>query len=126
VYSYIGILVDADQDGSHIATLLIGLFSHWPELFKRGHIKFYKSPLMIAKKGKQEKLLYSLSEIQQSNFKGWKTKYIKGLGAMNEDVYERVINQTPETIEWDNSSDISIHIALGSDHADARKRWLSS
>jgi DNA gyrase/topoisomerase IV subunit B len=123
-YDYVGILTDADVDGSHIATLLIGLFSHWPELFKNGKIKFYSAPLMIAKKGKQEKLLYSLDEIANENLKGWKTSYLKGLGALNENIYEKVINQIPETIDWDENTENSIKIALDGDFIDERKTWL--
>ena len=79
---------------------------------------------MIAKKGKQEKLLYSLDEIANENLKGWKTSYLKGLGALNENIYEKVINQIPETIDWDENTENSIKIALDGDFIDERKTWL--
>jgi DNA gyrase/topoisomerase IV subunit B len=125
-YDYVGILTDADVDGAHIATLLIGLFSHWPELFKENRIHFYKSPLMIAEKGKKKKLLYSMQDIAAFNPKGWTTKYLKGLGALNEDIYEEVINQKPDVLTWDESTSNSINIALGSEFVENRKEWLSS
>jgi DNA gyrase/topoisomerase IV subunit B len=124
-YEYIGILGDADHDGYHIVTLLIGLFSHWPELFKERRIRYYKSPLMIATKGKKRKILYSLNEVKEFDSRGWKTKYIKGLGAMNEDIYEEVINQEPDILIWDDNTMQSVKIALGHDYVDARKKWLS-
>ena len=125
-YDYVGILTDADVDGAHIATLLIGLFSHWPELFKEKRIHFYKSPLMIAEKGKKKKMMYSMQDIKDFDPKGWTTKYLKGLGALNEDIYEEVINQTPEILNWDETTRQSINIALGSDYVENRKEWLST
>ena len=49
---------------------------------------------------------------------------LKGLGALNENIYEKVINQIPETIDWDENTENSIKIALDGDFIDERKTWL--
>lgn len=59
-YGRIAILTDADVDGGQIGCLLANLFALWPELFEEGRIHKVETPLVIASKGKQKKIFYTL------------------------------------------------------------------
>jgi len=124
-YDHVGILTDQDEDGHHIKMLLIGFFAHWPELFKNRMIRIYNSPLMIAKKGKQVKYLYNLTEIKNTDLTGWSTKYAKGLGSLSASEYRDIINTSDfDVMSMDDVADEkALHLALGSD-AQLRKDWL--
>jgi len=124
-YDYIGILTDQDVDGHHIKILLVGFFSHWKELFKNHKVRIYNSPLMIAKKGKKVKYLYTLKEISETDLTGWTTKYAKGLGSLSASEYRDIINTDDyDVITMDDVKDEkALHLALGND-AQLRKDWL--
>ena len=126
-YGKIAILTDADTDGAQIACLLANFFANWPELFHNGHVYRVETPLVVAKKGKQEKIFYTLDEFKAAGLDGWATEYYKGLGSLDEDRYREVINNPrlikitandPKDMDW-------LDLAFGDD-ADARKEWLSN
>lgn len=124
-YHDIGILVDADVDGKgSIFPLLLAFFWNWPELFNRGRIKFIKTPVVIASKGKQTKWFYTVSEYENAKLNGnWNIRYIKGLGALREHEYDQVINDPLyDTIEVDDPS--LFEMLFGKD-SERRKQWIS-
>ena len=96
-YQNIATLTDADHDGiGHISPLLLAFFyKYWPRLFKEKRVKITRTPIMISTKGKETKWFYTYEEA--SNFKsketGWKHRYIKGLGSLTEEEYDRIINK---------------------------------
>lgn len=119
------ILADADYDGLSICGLLINFFAMWPDLFTDNKIFIVKSPILIAKKGKQIKRFYSLSEYDQAKYKGWSVQYFKGLGGLSEAEYELMIHSPIlEKIVLDNDYKKSLNIAFGSD-SNLRKIWLA-
>jgi DNA gyrase/topoisomerase IV subunit B len=96
-YGSIATLTDADHDGiGHISPLLIAFFyKFWPRLFKEKRVKITRTPIMISTKDKDTKWFYTYEEANEfkTNEKGWKHRYIKGLGSLTEDEYDRIINR---------------------------------
>ncbi|HKI74554.1 MAG TPA: toprim domain-containing protein, partial [Pseudomonadales bacterium] len=91
-YGKICILADADSDGLHIASLLIGLFvRHYPELVRQGHVYVAMPPLYRIDVGKE--VYYALDESERQGIldhiatdkKRGKVvvQRFKGLGEMN-------------------------------------------
>lgn len=121
-YDRIVIMTDADPDGHSIACMLVNFFSMWPSLFD-GHIYRCMSPLVIAKKGKQEKWFYDMNEIEGVD--GWNLNYIKGLGSLDEEAYNTVINN-PMLVEirMDTEEDKKMLSMAFADGAEGRKQWL--
>lgn len=96
-YESIATLTDADHDGiGHISPLLIAFFyKFWPRLLTEKRVKITRTPIMISTKGKEVKWFYTYEEANEfkSNQSGWKHRYIKGLGSLQEDEYDTIINK---------------------------------
>ena len=96
-YKHIAILTDADHDGiGHISPLLIAFFyKFWPRLLLEKKVKITRTPIMISTKAKLVKWFYAYEEASEfkSNQSGWKHRYIKGLGSLQEEEYSTIINQ---------------------------------
>lgn len=127
-YRNIAIMTDADVDGvGSIFPSLLAFFSNWPELFEQGRIRFVKTPVIILTKGKEQRWFYSLGEYEdhKDDFKGWKLRYIKGLGSLEEDEYERVI-QDPvyDVVTLPENWKELFELIMGND-ASPRKTWMS-
>lgn len=125
-YKDIAIMTDADVDGKgSIYPLLLAFFYRWPELFKQGKVKFCKTPVIIATKGKSVKWFYSLEEFEQdTNCSGYAIRYIKGLGSLTEKEYRQVINEPKfDVVEIDDPS--YFELLFGND-SDKRKLWMSN
>jgi DNA topoisomerase-2 len=96
-YASIATLTDADHDGiGHISPLLLAFFyKYWPRLFKEKRVKITRTPIMISTKGKETKWFYTYEEANKFKTQetGWKHRYIKGLGSLVEEEYDRIINK---------------------------------
>lgn len=96
-YGQIASLTDADHDGiGHISPLLIAFFyKFWPRLLKEKRVYITRTPIMISTNGKDEKWFYTYEEATEfkTSSKGYKHRYIKGLGSLQEEEYHRIINQ---------------------------------
>ena len=91
-YGKIFLLMDADADGHHIATLLLTFFfRHMRALIEHGHVYLAQPPLYRIDVGKQT--LWALDDVAQGtaaqgvkgNAKPTITRF-KGLGEMNPEV----------------------------------------
>lgn len=93
-YHKINIFSDSDYDGYHIRTLVINFLSRWPVLFTKKMVNIVVSPIIILENGKKKEFLYSLNDYKTSidKWKGWKVRYVKGLGGLSSAEYEMVIN----------------------------------
>lgn len=98
-YGKIGILTDADNDGGHIATLLINFLYRWKELFAQQKVYIVTSPRYIFTKNKGKKneehfYCYTYEEYEKvrEKYKNWELRYIKGLGSLRPHEFKDVLN----------------------------------
>jgi DNA topoisomerase-2 len=132
-YGKLLILTDQDEDGSHIKGLVFNLFlTLWPSLYyMEGFLNSMLTPIVKCKKGKSEKLFYSLPDYEK--FKegngGWNSKYYKGLGTStakeSKEYFQNMklvtyVNPEPEERQF-----IDLAFAKEEGCADRRKEWLS-
>ena len=107
-YQNIATLTDADHDGiGHISPLLLAFFyKFWPRLFSEKRVKITRTPIMISTKGKDAKWLYTYEDANAiKSESGWKHRYIKGLGSLTEEEYDRIVNQpTYDTVTVDDAN----------------------
>lgn len=108
-YEHIATLTDADHDGiGHISPLLIAFFyKFWPRLLLEKKVKITRTPIMISTKGKEVKWFYTYEEASEfkSTQAGWKHRYIKGLGSLQEEEYDTIINKPVyDTVTVDDAS----------------------
>lgn len=87
-YGRLAILVDPDDDGAHIALLILAnLYALCPQLIREGRVYWLRSPLFIEqdKNGKPISWYYTNEEFDKvrGKLKG-NVKRIKGLGLLNE------------------------------------------
>lgn len=104
-YGRIATLTDADHDGiGHISPLLIAFFyKFWPRLLEERRVMITRTPIMITEggikggmKGDESWSTWSYTyeeanERKRQSVDG-KHRYIKGLGSLREDEYDRIIN----------------------------------
>lgn len=126
-FNRIVISSDADADGHHIAGLLMVFCNHFPELFEQGIVCRSISPIIIAEKGKECKCYYTLKEYKkdEKNLKGFKIKYIKGLGTLENKYYKEMM-QSPhfQVYSKDDLADSTFRHWLAKGIADERRNAL--
>ena len=117
-YGKVAICVDADDDGCHIACLIITmLYKLAPEFLKEGRLCWLHAPLFKVKKGKEVKYYYT-EEQMKKGLKGEQTRF-KGLGEMKDEDAKCMFNedQWMETLDWDPSCAEIVENLMGSDTA---------
>ena len=85
-YNKIIIMADADDDGCHIASLLMTFFYRYMrELVVEGHVYLAQPPLYCIESGKNKIYCWNEKELQQNLDKNSKSKVVrfKGLGEMD-------------------------------------------
>lgn len=125
-YGRVAIMSDQDPDGLCIRALLVNFFSMWKELFEDERIVILQTPLIIARKGKDVKRYYSMADYQKDvdNVAGYEIEYLKGLGSLSVDEYDRAINEPIfDVVELDDDGEQRIEMAFGKD-TNKRKEWL--
>ena len=126
-YGGVATLTDADHDGAgHITPLIIAFFyKFWPRLLSEKRIHITRSPIMISTNGKDVKWFFTYTEANEfkSTCKGYNHRYIKGLGSLTEQEYDRVINNPVlDTVTIDDAS--YFQIMFGGD-AQLRKELMN-
>lgn len=84
-YGKIGICVDADSDGFHIALLIMSVLQYLaPQFIQEDRLCWLRSPLYIVKNGKQEQYFFNDQEFDKvrKTIKG-EVNRAKGLGALS-------------------------------------------
>lgn len=97
-------------------------------MFEESRIRLYRSPIVVAKKNKQQKAYYTLEEfnndLKQLESEGWEISYKKGLGSLSKNQYDEMINNPRyDTVTLDNEYQKMLEVAFGN-NADSRKEWL--
>lgn len=113
---------DADSDGAHICTLLLGvIYKYARKYLEEGKVYYCKTPLYVFEKGKDVKWSDKASDCP----KGYKLSVKKGLGSFTAPQVKRFITN-PETRElwpftFDNDEDVkALELAL----INGGKEWI--
>ena len=136
-YGKIMILTDSDVDGSHIKGLCVNLFqSEWVSLFRiSGFLSFMNTPILRAKKGKQQLQFYNEGEynswmenLPDQSTQGWEISYFKGLGTSTSEEFKEYFanNRIVDFVYTDEASDDIIDKVFNKKRADERKLWLEN
>lgn len=136
-YGRVLIAADADVDGAHIRTLLLGMFFKLcPGLIENGMLYVVQSPLYKAIKyvnGQQHSIMiYSESEMvdRRNELAGYEIRRFKGLGEMSPEESHAAIadketrHLTKITVEDARHASTVLKRLLGND-LDGRKQWLA-
>lgn len=130
-YGKVIIFTDQDSDGYHIRMLLITMFStYWPELFKRGYLWMFETPIVKATKpGKPLVNLYDQQKVEEhiKENSGYKYKYYKGLGTST-DAEAKEYFDNRNQLMWKIVGDINqIKKTMGKgDESNKFRKYLSS
>ena len=104
-YGKVAICVDADDDGMHIACLIMALlYKFAPEFLKEGRLYWLHAPLFKVTSGKTTQYFYTEEQVKQSKVKGTQSRF-KGLGEMKDEDARCMFdnNQWLEQLTWDDS-----------------------
>ena len=104
-YGKVAICVDADDDGMHIACLIMALLHKFaPEFLKEGRLYWLHAPLFKVTSGKTAQYFYTEEQVKQSKAKGTQQRF-KGLGEMKDEDARCMFdnNQWLEQLTWDDS-----------------------
>jgi DNA topoisomerase-2 len=133
-YGRVLFMTDQDLDGSHIKGLGINLFqSEWPSLaLIPGFIGFMNTPILKARKGKQELVFYNTGEYEKwqqetgATSSSWTIKYYKGLGTSTGKEFREYFDKK-KTVGFQHTgkeTDDAIDMVFNKKRADHRKDWL--
>jgi DNA gyrase subunit B len=116
-YGKVAICVDADDDGCHIACLIITmLYKLAPEFLKEGRLCWLHAPLFKVTSGKTTKFFYTEEDMAKSGAKGVQTRF-KGLGEMKDEDAQCMFgpDQWMEILDWDPECAEVVENLMGAD-----------
>lgn len=123
-YGKVAICVDADDDGMHIACLIITLlYKLAPDYLREGRLCWLHAPLFKVQKGKETHYYYTEEQLAEG-IKGKQTRF-KGLGEMKDEDAKSMFGpeQWLETLSWDESAAMDIELLMGKDST-PRKEFI--
>jgi DNA topoisomerase-2 len=121
-------------DGIHIKGLIMNFFEdNWPELLQQDFLYEFITPVLKARKGKEEKSFYTIKSYKNwlsKNPKGWQIKYYKGLGTSTPKEgkeYFKDIESHLLPFKWDGEENHDkIDLIFNSKRSNERKKWMLS
>ena len=126
-YGRLGICVDADSDGAHIALLIMSALAHLaPEFILEGRLCWLRAPLYMVENKGQETYYYTDEEFApvRNKVKGEVTRF-KGLGEMPPKTARNSMfnpeNQRMEVMEWDADAIDLLYDLMGEEVASRRE-----
>jgi len=130
-YGAVYIAHDMDPDGLNIGALLMNFFhTFWPELFdpkEAAFINIFKTPFIIAEKGKQRKYWYShnYQEFDPVAHSGWSITRAKGLSTLTEEDWQYSLDN-PELFPIINDGKMqdTLDLIFNTTRSDDRKDWI--
>lgn len=130
-YGAVYVAHDMDPDGLNIGALLMNFFhSFWPELFDPklpAFVNVFKTPFIIAEKGKQRKYWYSHNymDFDPVAHSGWSITRAKGLSTLTEEDWQYSLDN-PELfpIVDDGSMKETLDLIFNNKRSDDRKEWI--
>lgn len=130
-YGHLLIMVDADVDGTHIATLIL-LYFYWRHraLLRCNFIKLMRTPLLRVTIGKTEHKFISRAEYESwleedSSRRKYKPRYFKGLGGTSDDQIKNDMNFMKQVVFlYDDQTPEFFKLAFDKELTDRRKEWL--
>lgn len=128
-YGKIGICVDADSDGGHIALLIMAALYHLaPEFIKEGRLCWLHSPLYIVTNGTRETYYYTDEEFDKVRGKitGTVTR-AKGLGELSPETAKASMFTAPqqrlEVLSY-SSAGVELLSELMGDDSELRRNYI--
>jgi len=125
-YGQIGIASDADQDGNHIALLLLSMFAElMPELLHEGRVFRLDAPTHVVKRGGKDYYFYNSADFLNRTVTG-DVSFLKGIGEMSAKQEKESmfgINQRRTYFTWDNEADKQLKLLMG-ESAEPRREFL--
>lgn len=119
-YKRVIIAADADEDGNHIASLLISLFARFTHLIQEGKLYYVHTPRYIFKKGKDFKWSDKASDCPS----GYHITTLKGLGSMQpNEVRTFIMDENTRTL-IKITEDEHMEDALNNAFTEGGKRWI--
>jgi DNA gyrase subunit B len=116
-YGKVAICVDADDDGMHIACLIMALlYKFAPEFLREGRLYWLHAPLFKVSSGKTTKYFYTEEQVKSAKMSGTQSRF-KGLGEMKDEDARCMFdsNQWMEQLTWDDSVAGLIEGLMGDD-----------
>jgi DNA gyrase subunit B len=116
-YGKIAICVDADDDGMHIACLIMALlYKFAPEFLKEGRLHWLHAPLFKITSGKTVHYYYTEEQVRAAKVKGTQQRF-KGLGEMKPEDTKCMFdsNQWMERLTWDDGVPELLEGLMGDD-----------
>ena len=126
-YGKLGICVDGDLDGSHIALLITAaIYKLCPQFLRENRLCWLRAPLFSEEKNGKMYYYYSEAEKQEQN-RGGHILGLKGLGSMSADEMEESMfnseNQHLDILEYDENVDKLLTDLMG-DNVLPRKEFI--
>ena len=128
-YGRIGICVDADSDGAHIALLIMAALQYLaPEFIKEGRLCWLRSPLYIVNNKGKEDYYFTDDEFNRvkSKVKGEVTR-AKGLGELPAETAQASMfspeHQRLDVLEWNNTA-VNLLYDLMGEAVEPRKDFI--
>ena len=134
-YGQIIIASDADDDGKHIAGLIMNLFHvRFPSLLTSNFIYLLRTPMIRVthRSSKRMQCFYSDDEFEQYlrqqgalNARTYEVIYCKGLGSSDKDMIKHDLNDLRiDVVSADQYFSESMSLAFGDDGKGLRKDWV--